>query len=74
LSVTAALLEGLRARACSTQTLTDRLRELAGAAAGGASLRHRQPLWGTWEPLQAGPYDGAGSSCAGPWASGGQGK
>jgi len=35
-----ALLEGLRARACSSQTLTDRLRELAGAAAGGVSLRH----------------------------------
>jgi len=29
LSAAAALLEGLRARACSTQTLTDRLRELA---------------------------------------------
>jgi len=24
------------------------------------------PLWGTCEPLQAGPYDGAGPSCAGP--------
>jgi len=32
------------------------------------------PLWGTREPLQAGPYDGAGPSCAGPWASGGQGE
>jgi len=66
LSAVAALLEGLRVRACSPQTLTAGLRELAGAAAGDLSLRHRQPLWGTREPLQAGPYDGAGPSCAGP--------
>jgi len=30
LSAATALLEGLRVRACSPQTLTDRLRELAG--------------------------------------------
>jgi len=65
LSAVAALLEGLRVRACSPQTLTAGLHELAGAAAGDASPRHRQPLWGTREPLQAGPYDGAGPSCAG---------
>jgi len=63
----AALLEGPRVRPClQPQTLTAGLRELAGAAAGDLSLRHRQPLWGTCELLQAGPYDGAGPSCTGP--------
>jgi len=47
LSAVAALLEGLRVCACSPQTLTARLYELAGAAAGDVSPRHRQPLWGT---------------------------
>jgi len=47
LSTVAALLKGLRARACSPQTLTAGLHELAGAAAGDVPLRHRQPLWGT---------------------------
>jgi len=47
LSAVAALLEGLRVRACSTQTLTARLHELAGATTSDVSPRHRQPLWGT---------------------------
>jgi len=74
LSTVAALLEGLRVRACSPQTLTAGLHELAGAAAGDLSLRHRQPLRGTCEPLHAGPYDGAGSKLRGAlsvWRTGG---